>query len=118
MSVSQLKITFGDADRCVPDCGGAARLKSGLPVSPERPRPAPRGLSSPGTTRGARAPTDVRGSQREMRRSCHSLSRGDDIREGPHTSKCHQVQFTSPASGPERQQRPMKNGSHYEPDPS
>lgn len=62
--------------------------------------------------------TDIRGSQQEMRRTCHSLSRGGDARERLHTSKCHPVQFTTPPSGPEHEQCLMKNGSHYEPDPT
>ena len=51
---------------------------------------APLGPSSPETRRWARAPSDIRGSQREMRRTCHSLSRGGNTKDRLHTSKALQ----------------------------
>lgn len=112
MSVSQLKITFGDSDRCVPDCRGAARLKSGL----LRPRGSTRASVSGDDGTGE---SDIRGSPRERRRNCHSLSR-----EGDERGEVTHIQMPSgavhyPCSGPpSTRQRLMKNGFHYELDPS
>lgn len=69
--VSWFKITFRADDACAADCWVAARSRSSSPTSPAL------SLSSRGMERCPRVESDIRGNLREMRRTCHSLSRGD-----------------------------------------
>lgn len=75
MCVTWFKITFRAHDRCVADCWVAARLKRSPPSSPVL------FLSLFLPLLGWRAVSDIRCSLREMRRACHSLSRGDVVRQ-------------------------------------
>lgn len=90
----------------------SARFSRALPL-------APLGPSSPGTTRRCEsADWYTRKPERDEKNLPFPVKRGRGEGRGLHTSKCHPVQFTTQPSGPKRQQRLMKNGSHYEPDPS
>lgn len=90
----------------------SARFSRALPL-------APLGPSSPGTTRRCEsADWYTRQPERDEKDLPFPVKRVDARGGRLHTSKCHPVQFTAPPSGPERQQRLMKNGSHYETDPS
>lgn len=80
MCVSQFKITFRAGDRCVPDCRVAARLRSSPLASHALFLSLFSGLRLQGWRGRGRAVSDIRGSLREMRRTCHPLSGGDDAR--------------------------------------
>lgn len=109
MCVIWFKMTFRPDDRCAADCWVAARLRSSSPTSPAL------FLSSRGMERCPRAESDIRGDLREMKRTCHSLSRRRRQRHGGYT---HSVLFLwSPPQRPGPETLAMKNDPFYTFDP-
>lgn len=122
MCVSQFKITFRAGDGCVPDCRVAARLKSSPLASHALFLSLFSGLRLQGWRGGQEQWVMYEAAWERWEGPAIPCQEGTVQGERLHTLKCHFLQFTTPLL-PQLQRpgwgmRLMKNGSHYELEPS